>query len=419
MNQAFFSLLLPLLLVAPAAPAQTIGWEELASDAIAANPSLRSGVSAVDARRSDKKASVGAFFPAVSLNAKGSRSSAGRSGANSTTKSTSAGATASLNLFNGFSSVASLRKAGAGVTEAEAARDLASSNLRYDLRSEYFTQFIRQERVKLSERIVKRQQQDEKLLSLKYSNGSEARWNYEKSKAELEQAVYNLHSALLDLKNGRKRLARLIATELPETMEVAAPKEELYGRLLERARFELQEHPQYRQLSAQYERADRDVTIARSNFFPSVNASYSYDRTKTEGNPEIKTGTALLSAEWSIFSGLADFYKVQSARAARDSLDFQRDDLRNSLRTDYETALEVLGNAVKKIPIARAIYAAALERYNTVNTQYKAGLKNYLEWEQAESQLLQAEQDELAARSSALSAAAVLEKTMGLTLESP
>lgn len=81
----------------------------------------------------------------------------------------------------------------------------------------------------------------------------------------------------------------------------------------------------------------------------------------------------------------------------------------SSTRKDLEMA-------IARMPSTRALREAAEARVKTVSTQYRSGLKSYLDWEQAEAQLNESEQSEITALASALEALANYEKSIGKML---
>lgn len=418
-DQGKFLFVTLLLSTAASAQGSPLRWEEAKSLAERQNPSLRSAGLNWESSQHAVKENYGNFFPEVSLSARKSRGETEAAFLETKARSHTYTVAASWNLFAGFSTWAGLQSAKAAEAESHAQRDLTSVELRYQLRQAYFSVYIQQERIVLFERIVKRLRQNEKLVSLKYDNGTEARWNLRKTQADRERAEYNLEAAKLELASARDQLARYLHLEAfadnVETPAVpAVPPASASGAADE-------SHPQLRLSRATEERFDQAITAARANFLPSLDLSYSRSRDQNEIGSRVRTdsNTVALTASWNIFNGFSDYQKVQQANLRHEAASFDRMSTERQLQNQILVSANNLRSQVMRLPSARSLRAASEERVSTVSAQYRSGLKAYIDWEQAETQLVEAEQQEINALSNALSALADWEKTTGITLEQP
>jgi|GEM_PF-5099727 len=407
--------------VVPANAAETpLTWEEVRKLALEKNTGLGVALLSKKSGEAGVKGAYGSFLPTVSLNADRTRT---RSELNSSveTKKTDLryGATASLNLFNGFGTIASLKKARASEAEADASYEVTSASLRRDLRVAYFNIYQLQEKIRLGDRALKREQQNEKLLELKYNSGAEARWNLKKKKAELERAEFNLNNSRSQLESARETLASLLQLDSLPARPVPAPDTDLL-----RVKEPLVEaHPELRKSRFAAQRLEHDITIARSSLYPSLALSYtrSWLENKPDGSASNRTSSSAfaISADWNIFNGATDYYRIQQANLSGEAAALQSAGLERQLRANILTRSAAYEQAAGLLPVSRSLRAAAEERERTVSEQYRAGLKTYIDWEQAESQLLEAEQAEIKALGESLVAFADLEQAMGLSLEQP
>jgi outer membrane protein TolC len=406
------------------AGAAPLTWAEIRGAALGQSPpSLESALRSQQAARSVVKQAYGDFLPSVTLSAKRNRSTTEFLSLNSTETQDTYGGTASLNLFNGFASVSGVRRAYALEEQSAAQRDLTSAQLRYDLRLAYFNVYVQEERIALYEKVLKRAEQNEKLISLKYNSGTEARWNVQKTRAELDRAKFNVQNAQAERQSAREQLARLLHLPALPEREAAEPDATIYLNLKLDDESLAQAHPQLRRSSAELNQRGLETTIARASFWPSLDLSYtrteSLTKPETSAHTRVDTNSWLVSAQWNIFNGLSDFHKVQEANLIREAAELSRESLRRQLLADLRVRATAYRQAVERLPLLRALKAAADERVRTLSAQYRAGLKSYLEWEQAENQLLDAELAEVTARRDALNALADLERSLGKTLEQP
>jgi outer membrane protein TolC len=404
---------------ANAAPS-AFDWEEVRNAAESRNPGLLGAEKSWQSARSAKKATYGAFLPTVSLSARRTKTITEIATIESTSKSRLYSVAASWNLFNGFATVASVQRAGAQEEESLATKDVTSVELRYQLRRAFFSVYIQQERIKLYEKMLKRQQQNEKLVSLKHESGTEARWNVLKAKADRERAEYNLASAKSELLLARDNMAKLLNLEALPEKPVAIPATTT---LLASAATPgaLEGHPSLRRSRANAEKVGRDITLARSAFLPTLDLAYTRSRETSEigSRPRTDSNSFAIVAQWQIFNGLSDFHKVQQANLTYEAAELEREKVERELQTTVLTAGTNLKTATAGLPSATSQREAAEERVRTVSAQYRSGLKTYLEWEQAEALLIDYEQAEMSALNNALNALAEYERAAGITLEQP
>jgi outer membrane protein len=421
MRLLFFSLL---LLAGQASHAeQPLTWDEVGKLARERNASLASAEKSKQASSASRKSAYGGYLPKLSLNADRTRSKTEVSSVETRKTDLKYGATASLNLFNGFSTSASVARAQAVESETAASFDLTSATLRRDLRVAFFNIYVLQERLRLNEKDLKRVQQNQKLVELKYNAGSEARWNLKKTRAELDRANYDVASSKAQLENAREQLARLLNTDSLPNRPVAAPDKGILETAPASPERSIASHPELQKAKFASERAAQDIRTARSGYFPSIDLSatrsFNDSRPDTTASSKTNSLTFAITADWNIFNGATDYYKVQEASLNHEAAEIDQAETERRLVAELRTKGTNFRNALGLLPVSRAVREAGEERERTVSEQYRSGLKTYIDWEQAESQLLSAEQAEIKALGDSLSAFAELELAQGLTMEQP
>jgi len=411
-----YNILLLLFVILPGvdyADAQILDWSDLVTLAKKNSPNLQSSEWSLRSKQAEKKASYGDFLPSVSLSKDKNSATTKALGSSSTKKTTDDGITASLNLFNGFADIAKIKKL--SYEEQASVQDLILKSIlvRFNLRQAYYRLLIQQKRIQLSEETLQREKNNEKFISLKYENGTEARWNLLKVRADLEKARFNLENAKNDSTTEKKNLETIVGNSISS---ITSNEENLYD-FAESSLYSIENHPQVQKLHLQFLASEKNKTIARSAFLPSLNASYTKSRSTTEPSPRTDTGTFLLSADWNIFNGLSDFYTLQQVSAAAESLNYEWENTLKTVSNAIDTAKRAFFLAKMNLPVAKNIRTAAEERLKTISAQYRNGLKSYLDWEQAESLLVESEQAELRAQEQILLSKAELERALGYSLE--
>ncbi len=408
-----------LLLVLLNTPAHALSWEEVKGISQTRDLGIQSAEFSQRASTYAKRKSYSAFLPSLTVSARKNKSVAEAYGIESQSKSHTYSATATLNLFNGFGSVANIQKTTAAERQAESQKAAASVNARYELRLAYTDLFIQQERVRVFEKTLRRQQQNERLVSIKYDSGTEAKWNVLKTKAERERAEYNLESAKTSLAIAKEKLQTLLNLPQLPSADAQSPLSELQtpGQIDEER--VLANHPLYLDEKFGVAKTEKDIAVARSAFLPSIDLNYSKSREFNELGAKARTDNWSWSvvAQWNIFNGFSDFHQWQQVRMAHYASRENYEKTKSSLLQEIRSSQRELQLAISRLPSTRSIREAAEARGKTVSAQYRSGLKSYLDWEQAEAQLNESEQTELSALANAFQSLANYEKSIGKTLD--
>ncbi|MGE0633281.1 MAG: TolC family protein, partial [Pseudobdellovibrionaceae bacterium] len=162
--------------------------------------------------------------------------------------------------------------------------------------------------------------------------------------------------------------------------------------------------------------AAEDVVTAKSQLFPQVDAFYGIQNVKPSVGAETSERIYGIGLRWNIFAGFSDYNQISQARALKMAKEAELEFEKRKLELEFKESKEKLSLMQEKLPILEGSLEAARERAKTVNEQYKAGLRSYLDWEQSQSKLIRSEEDLLEGKNSLLLAIADYEKQQGLGL---
>jgi outer membrane protein len=404
--------------------AKSLSWGEMRLLALEKNPLLQSATNSIEASDAELKSTYGSYLPAVTASSTRAQSTTTTPtvlGDIQTKKNTDQLAiSASINIFNGFASLNATQKAEALKKQSQINLKIQSVNVRNQLRQAYFNLTIQQERARLFDKIVRREEQNLKLMSIKYDSGTEARWNLSKTKSDLELAKLNFRSAQASLKAAKEDLQRILNFEGSMELEVEMPAEDLFHEIKLSEESVVKLSPNLEKLRLDVLKYEKDKRIAQAAFLPSVDLAYTKARDHLDdGTGNATSDTWSVKATWNLFDGFTDKYKVQKAGAQSIAADFELKAAERNLVTDFRAKSEVLRLSAEKIALVKAAREAAEDRLKTVSAQYRSGLKTYLDWEQAESQLNETEQIEIQTKKDAYFALADFEQLVGMTLREP
>ncbi len=191
----------------------------------------------------------------------------------------------------------------------------------------------------------------------------------------------------------------------------------------------LKSSPVVSQADAQRRLADAVVKVNRTNYLPTINASYSNSRAgnSIQGAAGSWTGgfdfgsltpssSFSLSLSWQLFNGFVRETNLASSIAGRDAAEASAADQRRVVNAQVTQQLAALQAARTSVSIARASREAADENLRVQRERYRLGAATIVEVLQAQQSLDQSEVDAVNARVSYQIARANLEALLGRSL---
>jgi outer membrane protein len=388
----------------PAYAGDALTLADCLKEASLRNPELVQARAEVREAGYGKKQAAGRFLPSVSAGASANKSGNGGSfsgllGEGDSSASYGVNLSLSENLFNGFKDKASYDSASAQKQMAEASLRQTLSQVACDLRKNFTSLLYAQQQVLLLEDIARRQKTNTSMVELQYESGKENKGSLLNSQAAAAQADYEVLQARRSLRLAQRELNRIIGrsllgeTKVEGTFDVTPPPAE---------------SPDFKALSAevpsvviaqtQLKSAKSQVTSAKGEFLPTLNASGSLSRSGESWVPEGTSWRAGLSLSLPLFSGGQDYYSLKSAQSKRDraetSLEAAKLDAALSIENTYWSFL----NAVGFMQVQSKFLSSAQVQEEVAQAQYANGLLSYQNWDQIVSSLVSRRKSELQSR---------------------
>jgi outer membrane protein TolC len=350
---------------------------------------------------------ISAFLPQLSASA--GMTETINSTTSATSRSYSYGVSATQYLFKGTEGIYGIRSAYANVEYNKASLQATRATVLYDLRSAFIDLLYAQENIALSEKILEQQEQNARLIQLRYESGKEDKGNLMTTQADEAQAKYDLSAAGRDLKLARLKLSQLLqldVSQVEEPGELKAVPEPVFDELLVTA-------PSYITASKQLEMAELSQKASVSGFLPSLSLSGNLRKKGSDWPPDEDSKSWSLNLSYSFFPGGSNIAERAIAGAdldqAREEFDKGITDLRYSLEEDFEG----FRGTLDALEISKISLAAAEERAKITNAKYLNGLTGYDEWYRIENAYIQAQKQLLSSKRSALEAEAAWHKSYG------
>ena len=158
--------------------------------------------------------------------------------------------------------------------------------------------------------------------------------------------------------------------------------------------------------------AERSVSLARKDYFPSLdaNAGYEFAGSRT---PLAQGWNVGVGVTWNLFAGFATQQSVQKALANLKVTEAKIAAIKLQIRQEVQTALLNMKKAEESITNAQLLVRQATENLELVNLRYQSGLATSVEVTTATVNFSQAKQTRVNAYYNYVTARANLEKAMG------
>lgn len=270
------------------AETKPLTWEECVQEAAVHHPDLVAAENAVIKAKAQAGAARSDFFPQLTgnagYNASNSASNAGFNPNAPIDIDTGArnqfqlGVTLNQNLFEGFKTVSGYRKSQVQVQEAEETLRKAKVEVSAELKTAFSRLLFLQKQVGVAKKIVERREENVRFVALRFEGGRENKGSLLRNQALLDQATFNLSETERALRVGRRELAKALGRDYSRPNDQLAvtgnfdthfPKEPPDIPVLAAA------HPDHGVAEAQVRAAKEDVTIAKGDLYPSIDASAS------------------------------------------------------------------------------------------------------------------------------------------------
>jgi outer membrane protein TolC len=385
-------------------------WEDCVSIAAANNPDLAASRHAQEAGQASYNGSFNGLLPKLNLSNSFSESGSSRQ------KTWQAQASANIDILNA-SDIAGIKSSKASLLQAQANLRQSAATVRSSLRQAFLQLLYAQESVELSRQIKELQEKNAKLVSLRYTGGTESKGNMLQAQAEAAQAQTDLLQDQLSLRTAQKTLDRQLGLDdfrplsATGTLVSQLPPESLK---VDDSLLSLR--PDIAVQEAAVKSVMASVDQAKSSLWPNLSASYSRSRTDTSEFPSGQYGWTFGGAlSYPLFGGgpSAAYYAVS---AAQRNLEKSRELLR-SVRTQAVVALENAWSsfviAVSQVRIDAMLLEAARQRNAEADIRYSSGLMTYDNWQIISSARISQERRNLNARLNAVMAEAAWDQALG------
>ena len=430
LNRLLFAPALLATLAVPAAAQQrSVSLAEAIAMAQRVQVSLLAAQGAVRTAAAARLAAIGEFTPSVNANANGSNSYSefqrpdpvtGQIGSSAT--SLSAGVSASINLFSGFSSRAALTAANANQQAAAAGLISARYGVVVSTTAAFIVALTQRQLVSVDSEAVTTAQAQLKAAVDKFHAGAATKADSLTAMVTLGGAQLTLVNAQAALIGAEAVLGRIIGAD----GRVAAQDDSSFYQVVTNVdtaairRDAMAQSPLVRSAQANADAAHANVRAAKAGYWPSLSASASAN---WSGSDKSSPAYALLPSRsvglqlsWPLFSRFTRESNVVNAEVTAEVQDATADDARRQLEATLSQDIALLEAAGASVGIGQTSVVSAREALRVVQDKYRAGTATIVDVMTAEGALNSAETSVLQSRFGYLNAKAALEALIGRSL---
>ncbi len=399
--------------VGVAAAGETITWEAALAEAARAHPDLRAAAEKLRAAAFRERSAFGNFLPALTGSATYTDTDAERATTTSTAPQYSTALTATQNLFAGFRDQAAVAQAAANREAAAIDLQIAKARVSAALKSAFAALAFAEDNLRLAREIIRRREENLKLVELRYESGRENKGSYLLSRAALAQARFDLAQAEQERELARQQLARALGRTEASEFEIAGalpsrdPPEKVDFPALVRAT------PEYRRALAEERAAHEGIGVARAALLPSLDLTGTLARQGEGWAPEERVNSLRLNLSIPLYSGGRDYYGMRSAAASFAAAQANREGVEHRLLAQLKDAYYRYVQAVEKLRVDEEFLAAARVRAEIARRRYDNGLISFEDWDIIENDLVARQKQVLSSRRARLEAEAAWEQVLG------
>jgi outer membrane protein len=418
MNLSIRGALICILLFAPAAPllgSETLTLDECIRMALENNPQVVSSREAVGEAQLGITVSRSSFFPRLQAS-----SGYSKSGNGVTSDSYSSSITLSQTLFQGGSNLASVRASRAQVDVAQQNLRLTEDQIVESVKEAFYEIGRKEDRLALTDEIVKRRNEDFVLIGLKHRAGTESDAAVSESESNLRASEYDKMSAEEGLRLAKIHLNLLLGRpkETPIQTERTAELPQFPARE-DAVLTALRSRPEIAREEARIELQNAYLSQSRSEFYPELSFSSSLSQRGDAIFSGDDSWSAGLSLSLPIFQGMRRVANYSQSKASLRQQEAQYTEVRQTVEEDIENAYSDWLLALKRMDVAEKTLSAAKDMYTLTRLQYQQGRASYFVFQQRELSLTQAETEKVNASYDLLTAAAKLTRALGTSSQTP
>jgi outer membrane protein TolC len=312
----------------------------------------------------------------------------------------------------------------AGDVRKQASQSLIENkiNVAVNVSKAFYGALLAEDQIELVNEDIRRLEQSQKDTYYQYKSGLVDNTDYMRATIELNNALAEKKHDEEFLKSSYASLKEQMGYPMSSTLSLNYDTTQMQSDIMidTAQSINFDNRIEYQLLQTQKSLQEANLNYYKWSFLPSLSAfgqynfNYFNDRLSELYNKSYPTSYIGLELSFPIFQGGKRFHEIEQAKLQVDLYDYDFALLKNSLNTEYVNALANYKGELSNFLALRKNLSLAKEVYNTVELQYKSGVKTYLEVITAETDLKTTQVNYINALYQLLSSKVDLEKALGI-----
>jgi outer membrane protein TolC len=293
------------------------------------------------------------------------------------------------NLFNGMEDYSRYKQSQARTQSSYRQYEQTMSTVTFNLKQAFANLVYTQEALDLSRSIQGRRESNYKLVSVRYDNGRENKGSVLLAEAYYEQAKLDVIRSQDALVVAKQTLLTLLNKDHLEDVRVEGNAPLTSLELDKDIALLAIETPSYKQSQALEQAAAEDISIAKSNFLPSLDLNGTVLRQGQSYFPERERWTVALTLSIPIFDGMRDYATTKGATFAKYAAESRKRSNLMSLIPRLRDAQNQARQYDVRYTIDDKFQRASGTRAEIARAKYNNGLITFEDWDIIENDLAQ------------------------------
>ena len=414
-------------------PGQRVTLEQCIDYALKNQPALKQAQIDQQIAQKDVSISLSSWLPQVSLNGNlqdnlkiqtnvlNVEGEAPRTLQLGTKYSSSIGVSVSQTIFSSDVLLASSTSSDYKLRAEQNVRS-AKIDLTVDVSKAYYQVLVYQQQIGVYDQTIERLNKNFKDAKSRYNAGVSDKIDYKRAQISLNNAIAQRKGAIEGSKTQKAILKQLMG--YPADQEIEIHDDEIEEMANEVTLDTLQtlnyrDRIEYQLLETEKQLSQASIAYYRNGYIPSLSAFYNYnmaylnDEFSELYNQDYPNSAVGVTLSLPIFQGTRRIRSIQKSKLQLQRLEIGEEYLKNQISAQYVQALGTYKTNLEQLKASQENYDIAQDVYNTVNLQYREGIKAYLEVIIAESDLRTSQLNYLNALLNVLSSKLDVEKAAG------
>jgi len=328
-------------------------------------------------------------------------------------KDSTASATVSYNLFNGFMDKYNIDASEYLYESSKLTYEASKQDLILNVKSKYIDYLLKQKNSQTFSEALKLYKKQYEDSSNFFAQGLIAQNELLEVEVQMLQATQNLQNAKTNEKISRHELENVLGTKIVDEVESIDLKEDITF-----DKTNIENRSELKALELVSQSYTSRAKASRSGYMPSVDASFSVNKYGEDSNPTNRTGypnsqsIGTVSVNWNLYNGNSDSVNVMINRKKAAQYMMQLKDLKLQIDLQYENALEQLEVSKLNLKTATKALETSKLNYEIVVNKVQEGLSSNKDLIDANYLLTQSKQNYFSAYFTRYLAIATLQRVL-------